>query len=357
MKLSLTKKYFGIAFLLSLVICITIHFPLILGVLFGDEGGRGGYSNHRREAFDLGLSILEFLNTFVVAFLVFTLNFYLLKPFTRHQKMKLRTISLAIFLTFLSVLLLGLIYNTIKPLVGTEIYVQRHHDELLFQNFFSSALVLGSIFIIRLIYQKQAYELENEKLRTESLQSQFESLKNQMSPHFLFNTLTALKSLIRESPDLADQYVNHLAQVLRYTLQSNEKKTVSLRDEMEFTDSYLFLIKMRYGANLTIKTEIPEKLLSMELPPLTIQTLLENAVKHNEISNRKPLTISIQTNESAELIVRNQIQSKLTQEEGTGIGLTNLSKQFQILRERDIQIIQENNEFIVKIPLIKPLNS
>lgn len=354
MKTSLTKKYFGIALLLSLVFCITIHFPTVLGVLFGDEDGRGGNGGHRKEVFDVALLLLDFLNTFLVAFLTFTLNYYLLKPFSRNQKMNFRTISLAVFLTFLMVLLLGLIFNAIKPLVGTEIYMKRHHDEMLFKNFFSCILVLGSIFIIRLIFQKQAYELENEKLRTESLQSQFESLKNQMSPHFLFNTLTALKSLIRESPDLADQYVNHLAQVLRYTLQSNEKKTVSLRDEMEFTDSYLFLIKMRYGANLTVTTAIPEKYMSMELPPLTIQTLLENAVKHNEISNRKPFIINIQSNENAELIIRNPIQSKLTPEEGTGIGLTNLSKQFQILGEREIQFIQENNEFIVRIPLIRP---
>lgn len=349
MKVSLTRKYFGIAFLLSMVICITIHFPLVLGVLFESDGG------HRRESFDAGLALLEFFNTFVVAFLIFTLNYYLLKPFSRHHKLNLRSISLAVFLTFLSVLFLGLIYNTIKPFVGSEFNMSRHHDELLFQNFFSSLLVLASIFIIRLIYQKQTYELENEQLRTESLQRQFESLKNQMSPHFLFNTLTALNSLIRESPDVAGQYVNHLAQVLRYTLQSNEKKTVTLREEMEFTGSYLFLIEMRYGTNLTINTEIREKYLSMELPPLTIQTLLENAVKHNEISIRKPLTILIRTNENAELIVSNLIQKKLTQEQGTGIGLTNLSRQFLLLGQRDIQIIQENNEFRVIIPLIKPV--
>jgi len=329
---------------------------MVLGVIFGDEGGRGGDGGHRKLAFDAGLAMLDFFNTFFVSFLIFTLNFYLLKPFSRHQKMTFRTVSLAIFLTFLSVFILGLIYNSIKPYVETELSNYRHHDEMLIKNFFSSVLVLGSIFIIRLIFQKQAYELENEKLRTESLQSQFESLKNQMSPHFLFNTLTALKSLISESPILADQYVNHLAQVLRYTLQSNEKKTVSLRDEIEFTESYLFLLKMRYGANLTVKTDIQEKCMSLELPPLTIQTLLENAVKHNEISNRKPFTIEIQTNENLELVVSNPIQRKLTPEEGTGIGLTNLSKQFQILGERDIQIIQENNEFIVMIPLIRPVS-
>jgi sensor histidine kinase YesM len=355
MKLSLTKKYFGIAIILSLVICITIHFPLVLGVIFGDEGGRGGDGGHRKVAFDEGLAMLEFLNTFFVSFLIFTLNYYLLKPFSRHQKMTIRKVLLAVFLTFLSVSLLGLIYNIVKPNFVTEVSDFRHHNEMLIKNFFSSVLVLGTIFIMRLIFQKQAYELENEKLRTESLQSQFESLKNQMSPHFLFNTLTALKSLISESPMLADQYVNHLAQVLRYTLQSNEKKTVSLREEMEFTESYLFLIKMRYGANLTVLTDIHEKHLSLELPPLTIQTLLENAVKHNEISNKKPLIINMRTNDDSELLISNPIQKKLTPEEGTGIGLTNLSKQFQILGERDIQIVQENNEFIVMIPLIVPV--
>jgi len=355
MKGSLTRKYFGIALLLSLLICITIHFPLLLGALFGDEAGRGGEGGHRREVFDHGLATLEFLNSFLVTFLIFTLNFYVLKPFSRFHKMNFRIISIAFLLSFLSVLFLSLMYNVIKPFVGSEVNISRHHDELLFQNFFCSALALAAIFIIRLIFQKQTYELENEQLRTESLQSQFESLKNQMSPHFLFNTLTALNSLIRESPDIAEQYVNHLAQVLRYTLQGNEKKTVSLREEMDFTDSYLFLIKMRYGANLTIKTDIQEVHMSFELPPLTIQTLLENAVKHNEISNRKPLTIVIRTTENADLMVINQVQQKLTPEQGTGIGLTNLSKQFQLLGERDIQIIQVDNAFQVIIPLIKPV--
>jgi sensor histidine kinase YesM len=352
MSATLTRKYFGIAFLLSLVIAITIQFPLVIGVLFEEEGGGGG--GHRREAFNAGMEILEFINTFTVTFLLFTLNFYLLKPFARHHKIKLRAVLLAFVLSLISVMILVLIYNIIKPYAGSEINISRHHDKLLFQNLFAAALVFGSIFIIRLIYQKQTYELENEKLRTESLQSQFESLKNQMSPHFLFNTLTALKSLIRESPDLAGQYVNHLALVLRYTLQGNEKKTVTLREEMEYTESYLFLIEMRYGTNLTVKTEIQERFKGMELPPLTIQTLIENAVKHNEISNKNPLEIVIQTPGNGGLTVSNRIQKKLTPEHGTGIGLTNLSKQFQLLGESDIQIAQENNVFCVTIPLIKP---
>lgn len=348
MKTSLTQKYFGIAFLLSLVVGVTIHFPLVLSVFFDDN------ETHKRETFDLGLAGIEFLNTFMVTFLMFTLNYYLLKPFSNLRNMKFRKIFLAIILTVFSVVLLDLIFNAVKPYIGFELNTRSHHDELLFRDFFSSVLVLGSIFIMRLIYKKQTYELEIEKLRTESLESQFESLKNKMSPHFLFNTLSAVTTLIRKSPDLAEEYVNHLSQVLRYTLQSNEKKTVTLQEEMEYTESYLFLIEMRYGANLTIKKNINEKLLTMELPPLTVQTLLENAVKHNEISLRKPLTISILTTENEELVVKNIVQMKLTPEEGTGIGLTNLSKQYKLLGKRDIQILNKENEFVVIIPLIRP---
>ena len=348
MESGLTKKYFVIAFLLSLVICSTIHFPLLLSVFFEDNDGHG------RERFNIAMAAIDYLNTFIVALLMFTLNFYLLRPFSRQRDIKLTNILTAIILSSLAVVLLVLIFNAIKPFIGFERDSRNHHDELLLRNFFSAALVFGSIFIMRLIYKKQTYELEIEKLRSESLESQFESLKNNLSPHFLFNTLSGINTLIRKSPDIAEEYVNHLSQVLRYTLQSNKKKTVSLSEEIEFTESYLFLLEMRYGQNLQINKDIQEMYLQMELPPLTIQTLVENAVKHNEISIRKPLSIYIQTTENAELVVRNQIQNKLTREDGTGIGLTNLSRQFQLLGEKEVRILQEDNEFKVIIPLIKP---
>jgi len=348
MKTSLKQKYFGIALILSLVISITIHFPLVLYTFFEENYGHG------RQSFDGVMVGMELSYTFLVTFLIFTLNYYIIRPFDRHRKMNIQTVILSVFLSFLSVFVLMLVINWIKSFGTPEINARGHHDELLIRNFFSSIIVLVSIYIMRLIYQKQVCELENEKLMTESLQSQFESLKNQVSPHFLFNSLTALKTLILESPNLAGQYVDHLSQVLRYTLQSSDKQLVALNEEMESAGSYLFLIKMRYDTNLVIKTEINQMLMSMMIPPLTIQTLLENAVKHNEISKRNPLTIVIQTIENETLVVSNRIQEKLTPEQGTGIGLANLSKQFQLLGGREIQIKQNNREFRVEIPLIKP---
>jgi LytS/YehU family sensor histidine kinase len=173
-----------------------------------------------------------------------------------------------------------------------------------------------------------------------------------MSPHFLFNSLTALKTLINEDPETAQNYINNLSKALRYTLQSNERKLVTLKQEMDFIESYLYLIKLRFDTNLTIITDINNRYSEYNLPPLTIQTLLENAVKHNEISKRNPLTITIRTDENANIVISNNIQRKITQEEGTGIGLTNLSKQFQILLGREISISNENNEFTVMFPLL-----
>jgi LytS/YehU family sensor histidine kinase len=160
--------------------------------------------------------------------------------------------------------------------------------------------------------------------------------------------------LINESPAIAQDYVNNLSKALRYTLQSNEKQLVTLKEETDFTESYLFLIKMRFDTNLTVIVQTDEKYLSYRLPPLTIQTLVENAVKHNEASKRKPLAITIQTSDNDSLVARNEINEKITEEEGTGIGLPNLSKQFQLLLGKDITISHENNEFRVEVPLIKP---
>ena len=344
------KSYFTIAFFLSLAIGITIHFPLVMSFLFGDGEG------HHGERFMISFSHLgaELFITFLVALLIFTLNFFILKPLEKHGKLNTLIIILSVLLTLASVFILNHLFYTLLSILDSEPHPRGYQDEFIFRNFYVSALGIGCVLIIRLIFQKQSVQLENETLKGEAIQSQYESLKNQLSPHFLFNSLTALKTLINESPDTAQNYVNNLSKALRYTLQSNEKKLVTLKEELDFTESYLYLIKIRFDTNLKINVEIGEKYSSCRLPPLTIQTLVENAVKHNEVSKRKPLTLSIKTTDNASLIVTNSIQAKITEEDGTGIGLTNLSKQFQLLLGKEIIITRENNEFSVEIPLINP---
>ena len=345
----LNRQYFIVALLLSLAIGVTINFPLLMNYLFGDDGNRHG------ERFFVSFAHLgaELMITFVIAFLMFSLNFFILRPVDRHRKLNISSIILAVALTLISVYILNYFLYSFKSIIDTGPRPRGHRDEFDYTNFFVSALVIGCVLIIRLIYQKQFINLENEKLRREALQSQFESLKNQLSPHFLFNSLTALKTLIREAPETAQNYVNNLSRALRYTLQSNEKQLVTLKEEMSFMDSYIYLIKLRFDTNLSVSISLGEEYYSYKVPPLTIQTLVENAIKHNEISKEKPLVINITTTDKARLAVWNQIQEKITEEQGTGIGLTNLSKQFQLLLGEDISISRHDNKFRVEIPLIK----
>jgi uncharacterized membrane-anchored protein YhcB (DUF1043 family) len=296
----------------------------------------------------------EYIITVVVAFLMFTLDFYILKPLEKLNKMRVFTIPVALILTVISVFVLNALFFSLLNMVDSEPRARGFHNEFIYRNFFVSGLVIGCVLIIRLVNQKQSVQIENETLKSEALQRQFESLKNQLSPHFLFNSLTALKTLINESPEIAQNYVNNLSKALRYTLQSSEKQLVTLKEEMDFTESYLFLIKMRFDTNLTVVLQTDVKYMIYRLPPLTVQTLVENAVKHNEVSKRKPLTLTIKTTEIPSLIVMNTIHEKMTAEDGTGIGLANLSEQFKLLLGKDISISNENNEFRVEVPLINP---
>lgn len=351
MKSHSVRQYFLIALLLSLAISITIQFPSLMEYLF-DQPGR---DRHRMVPGFAHLAA-HMVITFVVALLMFTLNFYLLKPLEKHGRLNFINILSAVVLTVISVYILNELFFSMlgrmdrisSPRGGGK------RDEFNFLNFFVSGLVVGCVLVIRLIFQKQNISVENEALKREALQSQYESLKNQLSPHFLFNSLTALKTVIDEDPEKAQIYVNSLSKALRYTLKSNEKQMVSLKEELEFMDSYLFLIKMRFGDNLATITEVNDDLLDYHIPPLTLQTLIENAIKHNEISKRNPLVIHIQTTPQATILVKNDIHTKITGEEGTGIGLSNLSKQFQLLVRKDILIRRENNKFIVEVPLTRP---
>jgi uncharacterized membrane-anchored protein YhcB (DUF1043 family) len=325
---------------------------MVMSYLFGEGEDTGRHADGFMVSFThLGT---ELLITYIVALLMFTLNFFILKPVEKHGKLNIYRILLAVLLTVISVYILNHFLYDFKNIIDAGPRPRGRRNEFDYRNFFVSGLVVGCVLIIRLIFQKQTVQIENETLRREALQSQFESLKNQLSPHFLFNSLTALKTLISEAPETAQNYVNNLSRALRYTLQSNDKQLVTLKEEMDFMESYLFLIRMRYNTNLSVITNIDEKYFAHKLPPLTIQTLVENAVKHNEISKHKPLRINIITTENESLAVCNDIQEKITDEEGTGLGLTNLSKQIQLLLGKDITVSSENNRFRVEVPLIKP---
>ena len=211
-------------------------------------------------------------------------------------------------------------------------------------------IVLLSTSQLYSINQRQLTLFENEKLLADNIRIRYEVLKNQVNPHFLFNTLNTLDGLIGIDNEKAHEYVQNLSLVFRYTI--GNKEIMHLDEELDFTESYALLMKIRYGDNLQIRYNIDERYLNYYIVPVSLQLLVENAIKHNVISNRHPLLITIETTQNDTIKVLNAIQPKSGVEHGEGIGLANLTERYEILFQKDINITK-TDIFCVEIPLIK----
>lgn len=189
-----------------------------------------------------------------------------------------------------------------------------------------------------------------EKLKREHLQSQYDVLKNQINPHFLFNSFNVLTDLVYIDQDKAAQFIQQLSQVFRYVLESSKKEFVPLKTELEFLQSYIFLVKMRFGENLKIRVpESPNE--GDKIIPLCLQMLIENAIKHNIISCDDPLTIDIII-ENRKISVLNNVQKKNLVEHSTGIGLENIKARYEHLNGEKIEVEETRDYFKVTVPLV-----
>lgn len=193
--------------------------------------------------------------------------------------------------------------------------------------------------------------LRASNLEKEKSQVQFDNLKNQLNPHFLFNSLTSLDSLIQENPPLARDFLQQLSKVFRYVLKNKEKGLVSLETELTFIKHYVGLLKTRFGESLQVEYAIADDTLDLQITPVTLQILIENAIKHNIINENNPLTIHIKSKGDT-LLIENNIQRKKQVETSNGQGLMNLRTLYSFLSDRAIVISTDEDVFSVKIPLI-----
>ena len=195
---------------------------------------------------------------------------------------------------------------------------------------------------------------ELSKTKNENLETQLQLLKQQISPHFLFNSLNTLRCIATDNN--TKSYITQLSNVYRYLLTNNKYKDedlVFLKDELEFTNSYLYILKERFEDALDININISDETLYTQIPPLALQVLIENATKHNVISMDSPLCINIYNEGDDKLVVSNNLQAKLSSEDSLGIGLDNIKKRYQLLSDKEIEIIKTEKDFTVKLPLIK----
>lgn len=343
-------NYAGIVLTISFGLGILIHFNTIIfnfGLVPGTEESTSSIPKPWSAAGEVFISSM-------VAFVTFIINYFIIRPFESPKQISPKRILIALFITLVSVSILSDAFFAIKHFISGESASKGYNLLFSFRDLFTGIVVIIAIIFIKTVYDRQTVRIENEILKNEKLLSKYESLKNQISPHFLFNSLTALRELVDQNQKDAKLYIGHLSSVLRYTLTSVESQSKSLQEELEIADSYFHLVKIRFGSNLRVETLIDEKYINHRLPPLAIQTLLENAIKHNEISKKNPFTIKIETGDNQSLIVSNQIQERVSKEHSTGIGLSNLSKQYHYLAGNDINISNRNNEFRVELPLLIP---
>jgi len=207
---------------------------------------------------------------------------------------------------------------------------------------------IGGLFFFYVMWAEAVDNMK--KLREEKLIFQYETLKSQVNPHFLFNSLNSLSSLIRKDPDLSEQFIQKLSSVYRYILDNREKELVPLATELEFVNNYFYLQKIRDEDKIILNNELKETE-KLEVLPVSLQLLVENALKHNAATRKQPLEITIHSEGLDKLVVRNNLQKKMQLNDSSKIGLKNLSERSRLILKREIEIQETEDEFVVKIPV------
>lgn len=292
------------------------------------------------------------LTNFIVFYLLFLFSFnIILKKWKKGIKFCTITFGSFLIMVVLSVLFSEsgflLVHNSSIPF---NIMIIAN----LMKDFIVVIIVLLTTLLINSVNERQQAVLENERLIVENIRIRYEVLKNQVDPHFLFNSLNTLDGLIAMDRDKAHEYVQNLSSVFRYAI--GNKEVLHLNEELEFTESYAGLMKIRYGENFQIQYRIDEKYLSWFVMPISLQLLVENATKHNIISTKYPLIVTIETTPNDTIRVINNIRLKTDADPGEGIGLANLTERYKLLFQKEI-VITKTEDFCVEIPLIKELET
>ena len=193
-------------------------------------------------------------------------------------------------------------------------------------------------------------EIEAEKAKKESVRANYESFKNQVNPHFLFNSLNVLTDLVYEDQDKAAKFIKQLSEVYRHVLDSRNMEVATLEEELRYLNAYLFLQQIRFGDKLKIENELKPS--RGNIPPLALQMLVENAIKHNVVSEEQPLVIRLYA-ENGNLVVANNLQKKvLPTDRPRGVGLENIKSRYRFLTDRPVSVESDNERFIVKLPIL-----
>lgn len=312
-----------------------------------DGGGRTPMP--RMKVFSTKKVAVEFLYFFPAALFFLCLNLYFIQIyFARIKREKLHYLYL-LLLNIFSGVLLALFYEVVlgEPHRGFP------NGFVLFKSFFICLNTYLVAYLISVLAKHQKMQIENERLKNQNLEVKCASLVTQLNPHFFFNTMNSLSFLIREKEsDKSLQFVHKLSELFRYMLSAGKENLVRVREEMGFLSSYIYLMNIRYEHRLRFEFEIEEKYMDLRMPVLTLQPLVENAIKHNCATDEFPLLLTIRVvDEGKYLEVMNPILPKFTLSESNGIGLKNLNDRYMMMFKKPIIISDGQGLFSVKVPL------
>jgi two-component system, LytTR family, sensor kinase len=333
------------------------------------------FSVRNRYLFILLLSLYSYLNILVTIrerLFDFELNgFYLfgvltlvvmgtweLNRLAEAQLTKKKTRIHPLILLFLLSVVNVVIVSTISlfalyAILGMPFRLNFDHWKLLTAFGFRVNLFLNCVnAIVFFMNRLKKAELEAEQLKKQNIEARFEALRNQINPHFLFNCFNVLSTLVHKDPEASSTFIAQLSNVYRYLLQNQEKKIVPLKDELDFLDSYTYLLRTRFSENLQIENRISDCPDVIMVAPASLQMLIENAIKHNVASKKLPLRIILEK-QAEYIVVSNTLQKKEIEGESTRIGLRNISDRYKLLSDLPVIVERTPTQFIVKIPVLQ----
>jgi len=290
--------------------------------------------------------------TYIVFEILILINKRLEKIYSWENLPVLRFIIKFLLDTIIAIIIVDSFRWVISLFFDPIVYI-RLLDEMILISLISFTIFILTVLelSINLLTSWRFSLAELERFKKENAEIRFESLRSQLNPHFLFNSLNTLSSLVYENQENAGLFIRKLSDVYRYILDNRDHDLISIRKELDFAQSYIYLIQLRFESNLVVKNNTQNANEKLRIAPLTLQLLIENAVKHNVISKKEPLRIDIEIVNDV-LIVKNKLQRKKVKENSNKMGLANIRSRYDFLTNRIVEVSAENNEFIVKIPLL-----
>lgn len=339
--------------LLSLGISVGFHVIFTISAFFGDTLFFPEVKQNMQRHVHFGRILFFTAINFILVFVLFLYN---RKMFMIDFKKRWRKVLFIILGSMLITAAISLCFTMMvlfsKPQQPNPDMMARIIRDGMVRDFSFMVVVLLLTKLLHTLYERNNIVVENEALRAENISTHYEALKTQLDPHFMFNSLNTLQSLIGTDAEKAQRYVQELSQVLRATLQN--KEVVTLGQELQGVQAYCNLMQIRYGDNLRFVFQIDQQYNTYQVLPLSIQGLVENAIKHNVISGKQPLEVTIMTTSEGALKVSNPIQPKIMEEPGNGIGLANLTERYRLKWNENVEIVNDGHLFEVTFPLVEP---